>query len=332
MMVLPELTIIVPAYNSAGTMGPCLASIFSQAGPDVEVIVADDGSTDDTHHVASHYPARLVVLPANLGAAAARNRAAQQALGRVLFFVDSDVTLSPGALARVRAAIQDPELEAVIGSYDDAPADMSLISQFKNLAHHYLHQHSGPDAKTLFGACTVIRRDLFLAFGGFDERKRWLEDVELGYRLSSRGVRIRLDRELQVKHLKRWTLCLLLRTDVTRRAIPWAALWLEYGWLPKDLNFGLHQRAAAVIAVAMGALAGATIFQPLVLIPLAWLLMAAAWINRGLYSLFFRRGGVRLMVGGLLLQQLYYIYCTIGLVAAVAVYPWPRLRPLMYRL
>ena len=67
MRALPELTIIVPAYNSATTVGPCLDSIFSQAGPDVEVIVADDGSTDDTDHVASHYPARLVVLPANLG-------------------------------------------------------------------------------------------------------------------------------------------------------------------------------------------------------------------------------------------------------------------------
>jgi len=327
-----QVTIIVPAYNSAATLGLCLDSVFAQTETDVEVIVVDDGSTDGTRHIASHYPARLVVLPTNLGAAAARNFGAQQALGQVLFFVDSDVTLSRDALGRVRAAIEQPGFEAVIGSYDDEPMDRSLVSQFKNLAHHYFHQHSGQAATTLFGACTAIRRDLFVATGGFDERKRSMEDVDLGYRLSSHGVRIKLDPHLQVKHLKRWGFCLLLRTDVTRRAIPWTALWLEYGWLPNGLNFGLTQRAAAVAAGAIGALAFACIFQPQALILLGLALVAAAWLNRGLYGLFFRRGGFNLLVVGFLLQQLYYIYSAVGLVSAIAIYCFPHRRPLMYRL
>lgn len=323
----PQLSVIVPAYNAAGTLAACLDSIFAQAGDDVEVIVADDGSVDATRRVARRYPVRLLALPHNLGPSAARNHAVQQAQGSLLFFVDADVTLGAGALAQGRALLEVPGVEAVVGSYDDDPAVRTLVSQFKNLAHHYFHQRSGPEATTLFGACSLIRRELFIAAGGFDEERRCLEDVELGYRLAERGVRIRLEPGLQVKHLKHWTLALLLMTDVTRRAIPWTALWLDHRHLPKDLNFAVGQRLAAVLALAMGPLALGAIFRPLMLIALLPMLAAAAWINRELYGLFLRRGGGRLLVGGFLLQQFYYIYSLAGIVAGITAYYTPsRLR------
>jgi len=328
----PQLSVIVPAYNAGATLAACLDAIFAQAADDVEVIVVDDGSKDDTRQVALRYPATLLALPDNRGPSAARNHGVAHAKGQFLFFMDADVALGKEALARGRALIEQPGVDAVVGSYDDEPAVRTLVSQFKNLAHHYFHQRSGPDATTLFGACSLIRRELFVAVGGFDEQRRLLEDVELGYRLTARGARIRLEPGLQVKHLKHWTLALLLRTDVTRRAIPWVTLWLDYRHLPKDLNFDVGQRLAACLALSMGPLALAAIFNQRMLIALLPGLAAAAWINRGLYRLFWRRGGIKLMVAGFLLQQFYYLYSVAGLVAGVAVHydnvaPAPEKRP-----
>jgi glycosyltransferase involved in cell wall biosynthesis len=329
----PQLSIIIPAYNAGATLAACLGAIFAQAVDDVEVIVIDDGSNDDTRQVALRYPATLLALPDNRGPSAARNHGAAHAKGQFLFFMDADVALSKEALARGRVLIEQPGVDAVVGSYDDEPAVRTLVSQFKNLAHHYFHQRSGPYATTLFGACSLIRRELFVAVGGFDERRRLLEDVELGYRLIARGARIRLEPGLQVKHLKHWTLALLLRTDVTRRAIPWVTLLLDYRHLPKDLNFDVGQRLAAGLALGMGPLALAAIFNPRILIALLPMLAAAAWVNRGLYRLFWRRGGFKLMMAGFFLQQFYYLYSVVGLVVGVAVHyldnaaPAPEKRP-----
>lgn len=315
-----QLSVIVPAYNAAATLATCLDAIFAQVTDDIEVLVVDDGSNDDTVQVAQRYPAKLLVLPNNQGPSAARNHGAAKAHGRLLFFVDADVALAVGALALGRALIERPGVGAVIGSYDNDPAVLTMVSQFKNLAHHYFHQRSGPEATTLFGACTLILRDLFLAVGGFDERRRSLEDVELGYRLTAHGARIRLEPGLQVKHLKHWTLLLLLVTDLTQRAIPWTSLWLRYHHLPDDLNFDGGQRLAALLALTLGPLVVISIFNPKLSIALLGVLAAAAWINQGLYRLFWRRGGIRLLLAGFLLQQFYYVYSVIGLVVGLAVY------------
>lgn len=329
----PQLSVIIPAYNAGATLGACLAAIFAQAADDVEVIVVDDGSQDDTRQVALRYPATLLVLPHNQGPSAARNYGVAHAKGEFLFFIDADVALGKDALARGRELIAAPGIDAVVGSYDDEPAVRTLVSQFKNLAHHYFHQRSRPDATTLFGACSLMRRALFVAVGGFDERRRLLEDVELGYRLTARGARIRLEPKLQIKHLKHWTLALLVKTDVTRRAMPWVVLWLDHRHLPKDLNFDAGQRLAAGLALSMGPLALAAIFNPRLLLALLLVLAAAAWVNRGLYRLFWRRGGIKLMVAGFFLQQFYYLYSVAGVIMGLAVHyldsvgPAPEKRP-----
>jgi len=321
----PDISIIVPAYNAAATLRRCLDSIFVQTESDVEVIVVDDGSTDATREIAAQYPVGLLVIPNNSGVGAARNYAARQSRGRLLFFVDADVALAKEALGRGRLLMEQPGVDAIIGSYDDEPAVHTIVSRFKNLAHHYFHQSSRPDATTLFGACCLIRRELFFAAGGFDEKLRGIEDVELGYRLSARGSHIRLDHGLQVTHLKRWTLSLLVKTDIMQRAIPWTLLWLEHHHLPKGLNFSRNQRLAALLVAGMAGLMPIAIFRPLALVPLAGLLLAAAWINRGLYILFFRQGGPSLLVAGFLLQQLYYVYSFLGLIIGIIIYCRQRL-------
>jgi glycosyltransferase involved in cell wall biosynthesis len=315
-----KLAVIIPARNSAATLPRCLTALLAQISDDDEVIVVDDFSTDNTGEVAARFNVKVTRLSRHMGISAARNRGVELTQAAVLFFYDSDVVLAPGALARAKAAMMRPEVGALIGSYDDDPDAPTTVSRFKNLAHHHFHQRSGTEVISFWGGCGLVRRDLFVAAGGFDNEQRTIEDVELGYRLTARGVRIFLDRDLQVKHLKKWTLRSLVKTDVVLRAIPWTLFWLEGRGLPRGLNFAADQRVASIVAAALALAIPLAILKSTIWLLAAVLLVAALWLNRDLYRLFLRRGGAWFAVKGFLLQQFYYLYSLFSVAAGVTIY------------
>jgi hypothetical protein len=98
-----------------------------------------------------------------------------------------------------------------------------------------------------------MRLDVFRRAGGFstDFREPSIEDIELGRRLTRDGARLRLVPEIQVMHLKAWTLTSMIRTDVLARALPWARLVLRERTLPDDLNLSHAQRLSGLVVVAM---------------------------------------------------------------------------------
>jgi glycosyltransferase involved in cell wall biosynthesis len=325
---IPRVTAIVAARNAASTLARCLDALLAQSYGS-EVIVVDDCSTDETCEIAARYPVSLIKQPRHLGVSAARNLGARAAHAPVLFFLDADVVIHRGGLERALVTMSRPEIGAVIGSYDADPADPSIVSQFKNLTHHYFHQRSNAEATTFWGACGMIRRECFLAVGGFDEKRFTLpsvEDVELGYRLVRQGTRIVLDRDLQVKHLKRWTLWSLIATDVSRRAVPWTLLWLEHRQLPSDLNFSIDQRLAAIVSITGLMATLLAVLEPRVWIVVLALAGAAFWLNRGLYRLLFTKGGLRLAISGFFLQQLFYLYSLAGLSLGLVIHFAARFR------
>jgi len=315
-----KLAVIIPARNSSAFLPRCLPALLAQLSPDDEVIVVDDFSTDNTGEVAAGFNVKVVRLPRHMGISAARNRGVELTGAPLLFFLDSDVVLAPGALARARATMMRPEVGALIGSYDDDPDAPTTISRFKNLAHHHFHQRSGTEVTSFWGGCGLVRRDLFVAAGSFDNEQRTIEDVELGYRLTARGVRIFLDRDLQVKHLKKWTLRSLIKTDVVLRGVPWTLFWLEGRGLPRGLNFAADQRVASIVAAALALAIPLAILKSTVWLLVAVLLVAAFWLNRDLYRLFLRRGGPWFAVKGFLLQQFYYLYSLFSVAAGVTIY------------
>ena len=95
-----------------------------------------------------------------------------------------------------------------------------FYSQFRNLLHHYVHQTSSQEAQTFWAGFGAIRRNALKSSGGFDEQIEGIEDVELGTRLASGGAKLCLDKSLQVKHLKKWTLTSSVKTDIFKRAVP----------------------------------------------------------------------------------------------------------------
>lgn len=288
------MTVVIPVYNSRDDLERCLRALAASTYSDYSVLVVDDGSTDDSVRVAREHRAEVLSLDHNSGPAVARNRGAAAASGDVLFFIDADVCVQAGTLKRAARHFAQPGAPAaVIGSYDAAPADVGFLSQYKNLQHHFVHQDARDDAFTFWSGCGAIRRDVFLAHGGFDEnfRRPCVEDIELGYRLRAGGERIRLDKSLRVKHLKRWTFRNMVRTDFFDRAVPWTELILRTEVMPADLNLQHSQRLSvtAVYVLAGLLVAGVVVYGGSFLLP--WLAMLSAALMS--YAGFGSAGGPR---------------------------------------
>jgi GT2 family glycosyltransferase len=245
------------------------------------------------------------------GPAAARNAGARTASGELLLFLDADVVAPADIVGRVASRFgEDPGLDALIGSYDDAPADPEFLSQYRNLLHHYVHQTSSRGASTFWGACGAIRREVFLASGGFDEAYRVpsIEDIELGCRLRERGHKILLDASLQVKHLKRWRAFELVETDFRRRALPWTRLILRQRTLPDDLN--LRRAARLTTAALFSALlaAAASAWRPALAPVVIALLAAALALNAGFYRFLAAKRGAAFALRAVPWHWLYFLY------------------------
>jgi glycosyltransferase involved in cell wall biosynthesis len=323
------ISVIIPARQAALTLPACLKSLQACAepgsdSPPYECIVVDDASGDDTAATALQYGARLITLQTRCGPAAARNRGAAAARGDVLFFVDADVQVRQGTLARIARQLGGSESpDAVIGSYDDTPASRSFFSLYRNLLHHYVHQTSRQTAQTFWAGCGAIRRSAFAAVGGFSEayHQPSVEDIELGYRLREAGYRITLDKQLQVTHLKRWTFRSMISTDIRHRAIPWSRLLLARRALHADLNLRyVHRLSIVLLLTALALIAG---------IPASrWLdafeLTGAAWavplslvaitvsINAPLYWFFARKVGPGFALLSIPVHCTYYVYCGVS--------------------
>lgn len=252
---------IVPARNCAQQLRRCLSAVCQSDFADYELIVVDDASTDGTAHVADEFGARCIRLDECRGPALARNAGADAARGSLLVFLDSDVIVHPGALRTLVGRLTaDESLAAVFGSYDDDPRAGNLLSQFRNLLHHFTHQTSSNEAQTFWAGCGSVRTSVFRSCGGFDPRYRHpaVEDIEFGYRLKKAGHRIALEKQALCTHLKRWRLWNMVTTDVFRRGLPWTVLIFERGMLNNDLNLKVSQRLSIVcsyLLVIVGILA-----------------------------------------------------------------------------
>lgn len=302
----PSLCAIVPARDAASYLLRSLPALRAALPPGAEPLVVDDGSRDETAAVAASAGARVVRHATSRGPAAARNSGAREARGEVLLFLDADCVPHEDAVLTLLRALDDPEVAAAFGSYDDRPEVRSWVSLYKNLAHHFVHQRSPGEASTFWAGFGVVRRAAFLGIGGFDEsyRRSSIEDVELGYRLKAAGHRIRLVREAQVGHLKRWTLRSWLESDLRDRAIPWGRLLRRGHRLPRGLNFTGRDRAAAALVGGAGLCLLASAAAPLpvpFLITVALLLASALLLDAPFLRFAARRGSLAfaMAAGGL---------------------------------
>jgi glycosyltransferase involved in cell wall biosynthesis len=313
------ISIIMPVYNGHDFIVRSLPPLVDMVkrGEVREVIVVDDSSTDDTAQLATDMGARVIPSGGRLGPGAARNQAAEQAVGDILWFVDADVIIHDDAAGYMHEGFAEPGIVAVFGSYDDNPPAQNFLSQYKNLVHHFYHHRGRKEASTFWSGCGAVRKDAFMAAGGFDVElytRPSIEDIELGYRLREAGGKILLIPELLSTHLKEWRFVNLIHTEVFCRAIPWSRLMISRSGIVDDLNVSTGERLRALLAgvLLLVFLAGLVGLLP-------WwsflpVLAIAAYANRSLVTLFYRRKGLLFAIMGLLYHQLYYLYSSFAFV------------------
>lgn len=198
-----SVSIIIPTFNGALRIGNCLNALRQQMGHrDVEILVVNDGSTDNTAEVVGHYPGVRLISQANAGPAAARNRGAAEARGSIILFTDDDCVPMPDWLGAMLQPFQDPEVVGAKGVY--RTHQRRLAARFVQIEYEdrYRLMAGLPSIDFIDTYSAAFRRDRFLEMSGYDTSfpVACAEDIELSYRMSARGWKMKFVPDAIVYH------------------------------------------------------------------------------------------------------------------------------------
>jgi glycosyltransferase involved in cell wall biosynthesis len=314
----PFLSVVVPVYQGARVLPRCLSALRASEMPSGswELIVVDDASSDSTALVAAEFADAVVRLPDHpRGPAYARNRGVEVARGEIIVLIDADVCVHPDTLWKfTRVFATEPDVSAVFGAYDTEPEAPQLVSQYRNLLHHFVHAQGAGEAETFWGGCGAIRRHVFIEAGRYDEwsyPRPQIEDVELGHRVRALGYRIVLRPDIQCTHLKRWTLRTVVTGDFRDRGVPWTRMLIQQGLATKSrtLNLRTVEKLNTVLVwLALLLVLVGAVWRSMTAIEAAGVAFVLVMIlNRELYSFFARTRGVLFAIAVVPLHTLYYV-------------------------
>jgi cellulose synthase/poly-beta-1,6-N-acetylglucosamine synthase-like glycosyltransferase len=185
-----SVSIIIPTFNGVSRIGNCLdALLYQTAGRDAEILVVNDGSTDNTADVVARYSGVRLITQSNAGPASARNRGALEARGTIILFTDDDCVPVPDWLAAMIEPFKDPSVVGVKGVY--RTHQRRLAARFVQIEYEdkYRRMSDLPQIDFIDTYSAGFRRDRFLEMNGYDTSfpVACAEDVELSYRMSARG-------------------------------------------------------------------------------------------------------------------------------------------------
>lgn len=199
-----QLSVVIPTYNRLGRLKNVLMALEAQTYPreGFEVIVVSDGSNDGTHDYLANLQPRFQLRPviqSNQGPAAARNNGIAHATGDIVVFLDDDVVPMPNFLAEHLATHRQYPDTVVLGPML-SPHDFQLSPwvnwEQEMLMKQYRALELGkwrPTARQFYTGNSSLARAHLVAVGGFDQRFRRAEDLELGYRLARRQLQFRFN-------------------------------------------------------------------------------------------------------------------------------------------
>lgn len=320
----PQVSAVVPCRNASGTLVTCLAALREELRSRGEIIIVDDGSVDETVGLARMRADRVISSASHEGAARARNRGAAAAAASLILFVDADVVVRPGSVSALISAAESG-WDACFGAYTPLPPPdcRNGPTLFKNLQQHYTHTRAPSPVRSFWSGFGIVRADAFTAVGGFDPAATHsadVEDVDLGYRLSAAGFRIRQEPTALAEHHKRYTLAAMVRSDVIHRAAPWVRTMVRTRRVHAELNLSPGPLVGALsLVAAIAALGRSALFGPSALRAVVAVGGLGAWaiVHAGFFRFAAHTAGARGLVV-VPLQLLYGIYAPIGAVIGLA--------------
>lgn len=320
----PTVSIILPVFNEAGFLDPCLTSLQSQDyGGTIEIVVADGGSTDGTRQLLEdrHSRGELVLIDnPQRRQWAGLNSAAAAASGEILVRVDGHSTYAPDYVSRSVAALLDTEATAVGGRMipeSDTPVGSAIVSAMASPwavgPARYRHQDHPSLVDTVY--LGAFRKTDFERLGGYRDLPGVAEDADLYYRWRTQGARIMLDPSIGSTYQPRDS---------------WPALarqYFRYGWGKADMLYANRVlpslRPLAPLALVLGLAAGAvTAISTSLRWPFFGLL--GLWMAALLWVAVGAGGGVIHRIRTLLATALMQLSFGVGLLGGVLRGPGPR--------
>jgi glycosyltransferase involved in cell wall biosynthesis len=222
-----NVTVAVPCYNGAKYIEQTLQSILEQSRPSDEIIVVDDGSTDNSAEIIRHHPVRLIQHEENRGLAQARNTAIASANGDILAFVDVDAYADPHLLASLVKGYCGPKVGGVGGQ----GVEVNINSLADRWRRAHASQSYGQHPKTvdfLYGLCMSFRLDVLQEVGGFNPIFCTnAEDIDIGIRVNTAGYLLHYEPKAKVYHQ---------RTDDEKSLKQTMVNWFTESYRAKRLN------------------------------------------------------------------------------------------------
>jgi glycosyltransferase involved in cell wall biosynthesis len=244
----PRVSVVIPSYNSASSVREAIQSVLDQAYTDLEIIVVDDGSTDNTECMVRSFGDRVSYLKQeNKGASSARNSGIQKSQGSYVAFLDSDDLWLPGKLAEQIPLLEhDPEVGLVYSDWtvvsDQGVLEPSYLSNLPTASGYVFNElvQSG----FILTSGTIVRRSCFDDVGDFDETLSIAQDYDLWLRICYRWKIVLVNKPLVIK--RSWDGSLssnLLKTAVERIALFEKALKNFSDMAPLSRRLVKHQLA-----------------------------------------------------------------------------------------
>jgi len=205
----PEFSIIVPVFNCEETMDACLESLLNQDYPSYEIIIIDDGSTDETAQICQSKEGIQIIQVSNGGPSKARNIGVKKAKGEFVAFTDGDCIVHQQWLTELRKGFLRAEI-ASVGGNQISPETESSYGQnvqetFAILGFATSYMKTRPNmAKIQHNpSCnSAYRKTLFETIGGFEESLWPGEDMDLDFRLTQQGYILMRNPKAIVKHFR----------------------------------------------------------------------------------------------------------------------------------
>ncbi len=292
---MPRLTVIIPVYNSRETLQACLTAIRSSGYKDYELIVVDDHSMDGSAEMAVSWADQVVRFDKNQGSGHARLAGIARASGDILCFVDSDIVIQPATLETIAEFFEkNPDVDALTGRLDKKHPNSGFLSQYKNLYMHFIFGLLPERVTFLFGSVCAVRKE---ALAPHTQDLRYTPDTEFGQQLFLKGKTIAFDRDLEVVHLKKYTMSSFALNEF-RVPFSWGRLFIRFGgWKQLGKNrtgfahAPLNQLMSVMLAPVIFALLGAGFFRTDVRMLLYSLMIVWSALNaRFLWFIFKEKG------------------------------------------
>lgn len=321
------ISIIIPNYNGAATIGKCLEAVYSSRYKNFEVIVVDDCSKDDSVEIIKRFPCRLIQLDKHSGASKARNIGAKNSSGEILFFIDADCLLQEDTLTLINRVFSENKNRIIGGTYTKIPYDKNLYSTFQSIFINYSETKHKDAPDYIATHAMIIDKQTFKDNRGFKEDFPLpiLEDVEFSHRLRKAGYKLVINPEILVQHIFNFSLSKSLR-NALKKSMYWTIysiknrdLFIDSGTASIELKINVLLYILSLLLLLLVLFTKRSVF----LIALPIFFGINIYVSRGLIKAFYETKGLFFTMATVFYYTtIYPIGVGIGAIAGIFIYLW----------